>query len=148
MLEYYLGSSEVLAAMSPFFTFLWSAFILWVSYVYNLLYFCISEFIWNQSYVPLPVLVCCLVVEMHTNDGEARRKGTLGRWRRRWVCNIQMVLREIWWSGMEWSVLLRMGASAGFLWTRKWTFGIHKMLESSWVVALLAASQEGLSAMK
>jgi hypothetical protein len=46
------------------------------------------------------------------------------------------------WTGSIW---LRIGAGGGLLWTRWWTFGFLKMLGSSWVVAQLTASQEGLS---
>jgi hypothetical protein len=46
------------------------------------------------------------------------------------------------------SIWLRIGTSGGLLWTRRWTFGFHKMLGSSWVAAQLAASQDGLSSMK
>jgi hypothetical protein len=34
--------------------------------------------------------------------GKARRKGPLGRPRRRWVDNIKMDLLEIGWGGVEW----------------------------------------------
>jgi hypothetical protein len=34
--------------------------------------------------------------------------------------------------------------SVGLLWTRQWTFVLHKKLESSWVAVQLATSQEGL----
>jgi hypothetical protein len=44
--------------------------------------------------------------------------------------------------GLIW---LRIGNRGGLLWTRCWTFGFHKMLESSREAAQLAASQEGLS---
>jgi hypothetical protein len=44
------------------------------------------------------------------------------------------------WTGLIW---LRTGTGGGLL----WTFGFHKMMESSWVAAQLAASQEGLSSM-
>jgi hypothetical protein len=33
---------------------------------------------------------------------KARRKGPLGRPRRRWVDNIEMDLREVGWDGMDW----------------------------------------------
>jgi hypothetical protein len=46
------------------------------------------------------------------------------------------------WIGLVW---LRIGTSGGLLWTRKCTFGFHKMLGSSWVAAQLAAPQEGFS---
>jgi hypothetical protein len=48
------------------------------------------------------------------------------------------------WIGLIW---LRIETSVGLLWTRQWTFGFHRMLGSSWVVAQWAASQEGLSSM-
>jgi hypothetical protein len=58
-----------------------------------------------------------------------------------------MGLREIGWDGVEWIGLirLRIGTSGGLLWTRYWTFGLHKMLGSSWGAAQLAAPREGLS---
>jgi hypothetical protein len=58
-----------------------------------------------------------------------------------------MKLREIGWDGVVWIglILLRIGTNGGLLWTRYWTFGFRKMLESSWVAAKLAAPQEGLS---
>jgi hypothetical protein len=46
------------------------------------------------------------------------------------------------WIGLIW---LTIGTSGELLWRRKWTFGFHKMLGTSWVGALLTASQEGLS---
>jgi hypothetical protein len=49
------------------------------------------------------------------------------------------------WAGLIW---LRIGTSGGPLWTRLWPFGFHKILGKSWIAALLAASQEGLSSMK
>jgi hypothetical protein len=48
------------------------------------------------------------------------------------------------WIGSIW---LRIVTSGWFLWTRKWTFGFHKTLGSSWVSAQLAASQEWHSSM-
>jgi hypothetical protein len=48
------------------------------------------------------------------------------------------------WIGLMW---LKIGTSGGFLWTRQWTFGFHKMLVCSWVAAQLAASREGLSSL-
>jgi hypothetical protein len=42
---------------------------------------------------------------------------------------------------------LRIGASEGFLWSRWWTFGFHKILGCSWVAAWLVVSQKGLSSM-
>jgi hypothetical protein len=45
------------------------------------------------------------------------------------------------------SIWFRIGTSGGRLWTLWWTFRLHKMLGSSWVVAQSAASQEGLSSM-
>jgi hypothetical protein len=49
------------------------------------------------------------------------------------------------WTGLIW---LWIGTGGGFLWTRQWTFGFHKMLVNSWVPAQQAASQEGLSSME
>jgi hypothetical protein len=46
------------------------------------------------------------------------------------------------WTGSIW---LRIGTSGRLLWTRWWTIGLLKMRGSSWVVARLASSQEGLS---
>jgi hypothetical protein len=48
---------------------------------------------------------------------------------------------------MEWIELiwLMIGTSGGLLWTRYWTFGLHKMLVGSRGAAQLAAPQEGLS---
>jgi hypothetical protein len=46
------------------------------------------------------------------------------------------------WIGLIW---LRIGTSRVLLWTRLRTFGVHKILGSSWVAAKLSASQEGLS---
>jgi hypothetical protein len=46
------------------------------------------------------------------------------------------------WIGFIW---LRIGTSGGLLWTRYWTFGVHKMLGSSWGAAQFSAPQEGLS---
>jgi hypothetical protein len=43
---------------------------------------------------------------------------------------------------------LRIGTSGGLLWKRQWTFGLHKVLGSSWVAVHLSASQQGLSSMK
>jgi hypothetical protein len=45
------------------------------------------------------------------------------------------------WIGLIW---LRIGTSGGSSWSRYRTFGFHKMLESSWVAAQLAALQEWL----
>jgi hypothetical protein len=80
-------------------------------------------------------------------EGKPEGKRPLGRPRRRWVNNVKMYIREIGRDGMIWIGLiwLRIGTSGGLLWTRYWTFGFHKMLESTWVAAQLAASQEGLS---
>jgi hypothetical protein len=47
------------------------------------------------------------------------------------------------WIGSIW---LRIGTSGGLLWTRWWTFGLHKTQGSSWVAAQLTTSQ-GLSSM-
>jgi hypothetical protein len=44
------------------------------------------------------------------------------------------------WTGLIW---LRIGTSEGLFWTRKWTFGFHKTLLSSWV-----AAQEEFSSVK
>jgi hypothetical protein len=49
------------------------------------------------------------------------------------------------WTGLIW---LRVGTSEGPLWTQSRTFGLHKLLGSSWVTVQLAASQEGLSSRK
>jgi hypothetical protein len=49
---------------------------------------------------------------------------------------------EMVWIGLIW---FRVGTSVGLLWTRKWTFGFHKMLGSSWVAAQLAVFEEELS---
>jgi hypothetical protein len=48
--------------------------------------------------------------------------------------------------GVVWAGLIgiRIGTSGGLLWTRQWTFGLHKMLGNSWVAEQLVASQEGL----
>jgi hypothetical protein len=49
------------------------------------------------------------------------------------------------WTGWIW---LRIGASGGsYEHGNEWTFGFYKVLGSSWVIAQLAASQEGLSSM-
>jgi hypothetical protein len=75
--------------------------------------------------------------------GNPEGKRPLGRPRHRWVDNIKMDLRDIW-IGLIW---LRIGTNGGLLWTRRWTFGSHKMLGSSRVAAQFAASQERLSYM-
>jgi hypothetical protein len=68
----------------------------------------------------------------------------LGRRRHRWVDNIKILHREIGWGSKDWTDWLRIGTNRGIFRTRKRTFGFHKMLGSSWVVAQLAVSQEGL----
>jgi hypothetical protein len=75
--------------------------------------------------------------------GEPERKRPLWRPRRRWVKKLSWRDR-MGWIGLIW---LRVGAGGGLLWTRYWTFGFHKILESSWVAAQLAGFQEGLSSM-
>jgi hypothetical protein len=60
------------------------------------------------------------------------------------VDNIKIDLREIGLDGMDWLVWPRIGTTGGLLWTRYWTFGIHKMLGSSRVAAQLVAPQERL----
>jgi len=42
-------------------------------------------------------------------------KTLLGRSRRRWEDNIRMDLREIWWKGVEWIHLAKVGTSGGLL---------------------------------
>jgi hypothetical protein len=49
------------------------------------------------------------------------------------------------WTGFIW---LRIRTGEEFLWTRYWTFGFHKMLGNSRVVAQLAVSQEGFSSVQ
>jgi hypothetical protein len=41
--------------------------------------------------------------------GKPERKRPLGRPRRRWVDNVNMNLREIWWGGLDWSDLAQDG---------------------------------------
>jgi hypothetical protein len=62
----------------------------------------------------------------------------------RWEDNIKMDFREIWWSGW---ICLRKGTTYWLLWTRKWTFGLHKRLGNPWVPERLAASQRGFDTM-
>jgi hypothetical protein len=59
------------------------------------------------------------------------------------VDNIKMDLRQTGWDGMDWIHLTQDRDQ----WKVLVNFGFHKMLGSSWVVAQLAVSQEGLSSM-
>ena len=43
---------------------------------------------------------------------------------------------------------LRIRTSGGLLWTRRWTFGFHKMPRNAWLAEELLVSQEGLSYME
>jgi len=75
--------------------------------------------------------------------GKAWGKKLLGRPRRRWEDNIEMIFKK--WEG-AWAGLICIWtwAGGGLLWMRQWTYGFHKMREISWLAKNLLASQDKL----
>jgi hypothetical protein len=82
------------------------------------------------------------------SGGEAWGKEPLGRPRIRWECNIKMDLQEVGWETWTGLVWLRIGTGGRHLWMRYWTFGLHKMLNMSWLAEDVLTSQEGLSSIE
>jgi hypothetical protein len=61
------------------------------------------------------------------------------------VDNIKIYLREIGWDGVDWMDLAQDMDQWKAVVKTSMNLRVPKMLESSWVAAKLAASQEGLS---
>jgi hypothetical protein len=72
-------------------------------------------------------------------------KRQLGRRRRRWVDSIKMDLGDMGGSGVDWIGSAQERVLWELLWMRQWTFGVHKIVVSSWVATQLAASVVVLS---
>jgi hypothetical protein len=79
--------------------------------------------------------------------GKKRNSYVIGGKARRKETTRKMDLGEIGWVAWTGLIWLRIETSEGLLCTRLWTFGFHKMLGNSWVVAQLLTSPEELSSM-
>jgi hypothetical protein len=137
--------------------------IMW--YIYLIKQNDISTKLFNvSSYARLPVVLCGCETRSLTLWEEHRlrlfenrvlrrifgpkRDEVIGSWRKLHnLCFLPSLVRIIKSRRMIWAGhVARMGE--GPLWTRKWTFGFHKMSVSSLVAAQLQSSQEGLSSME
>jgi hypothetical protein len=90
-----------------------------------------------SCYIRLTLNICSFVRQcnkwMCYIDGQKNKYSVL-----RWIIEKQ---DGVVWSGLIW---LRTRICGGLLWTQRRTFGFHKMLRISWVVAQMVASIEVL----
>ena len=65
--------------------------------------------------------------------GETWKDRWLGRPRNRWKYNIKIGLREIGWETWTEFFWLNEGTCGNCFWSQKWTFGLNKVQEISWL---------------